>query len=317
MQEAEHTYTIPHQLPGGRKNVLGGRQRPAAAAPPNLIEAQGAPPESVDRVGEGGGDQWMGSDERSSMADLYQVRFGDYFVAMNTTVKGTYRERTFTLDVPSGPSEALELVSGERLDLSEPHQLGPRSTVVLYFGPGGATGSRPGSPSVPHRQTSARRLPMGGHHGMDNRTGSDPGWRRCGAGRLLLYVRRARVASAKRPQSGSANARPTAGHHSSGGGRGHDRRHACHGCFGRVGGNQSGQASLFIFRPEMRSAWRTIRVRGTGGVVGTQPRSRIALVSQWLSESPALAWRTHQRGLTPLIPHGIETGYALQTRMLQ
>ncbi len=99
------------------------------------VTRNACPPNSVDRVGEGGGDQWMGSDERSSMADLYQVRFGDHFVAMNTTVESTYRECTFTFDVPFGPGETLDLVSGERLDLTDPVRPGPRSTVVLYFGP--------------------------------------------------------------------------------------------------------------------------------------------------------------------------------------
>ncbi len=131
---AEHTYTIPDQLPGGRENVLGGRQRPAAAPPPDLIEAAGSPPGSVNAVSEAGGDQWIGSDERSSMADFYQVRFGEYLVAMNTTVEGTYREQTFVVDVDSDKSRALNLASGETIDLTGQVELGPRSTLVLYLG---------------------------------------------------------------------------------------------------------------------------------------------------------------------------------------
>ncbi|MFW6170694.1 MAG: hypothetical protein ACODAD_09410 [Planctomycetota bacterium] len=77
---------------------------------------------------------WMGSDKCSSMADQDRVRFGDYLVAMNTTVEGTYREQSFTIPVDSNATEALDLVSGQMIDLSKPVELGPRTTIVLYLG---------------------------------------------------------------------------------------------------------------------------------------------------------------------------------------
>ena len=135
VKAAAHTYTIDDGLPGGRENVLGGRQRKAAAPPPGLIDRpEGpSPPQFTREISEAGTDQWMGSDERSSMADLYQVEFGDYLIAMNTTTGNTYREQTFTIDAPPDATQALDLVSGEMLDPSEPLELGPRSTVVLYL----------------------------------------------------------------------------------------------------------------------------------------------------------------------------------------
>lgn len=127
--------TIDGNLPGDRKSVLAGRQRSAVAPPPNLIEPPGSsPPQSVTAISEAGSHVWMGSDERSSMADQYRVRFGDYLVAMNTTVEGTYREQSFTIPVDSNATEALDLVSGQMINLSKPVELGPRTTIVLYLG---------------------------------------------------------------------------------------------------------------------------------------------------------------------------------------
>ncbi|MFO7904931.1 MAG: discoidin domain-containing protein [Pirellulaceae bacterium] len=132
---ADHKYAIEGNLPGDRKSVLAGRQRSAVAPPPNLIEPPGSsPPQSAKGISEAGSHVWMGSDERSSMADQYRVRFGDYLVAMNTTVEGTYREQSFTIPVDSNATEALDLVSGQMIDLSKPVELGPRTTIVLYLG---------------------------------------------------------------------------------------------------------------------------------------------------------------------------------------
>lgn len=131
---ADHEYTISKNLPGDRVSVLGGRTRSAVSPPPDLIEAASEPPSSANAVSEPGGDQWMGSDERSSMADLYKARFGDYVVVMNRTQPGTYRAQKFQVDVDTDVEQALNLGTGEMIDMTKPITMEPRSTVVLYLG---------------------------------------------------------------------------------------------------------------------------------------------------------------------------------------
>lgn len=118
------TFTMPERLPGGRKSALGGQQYPIQPPPPGLVK----------EINEAGGEPWRDGDERACMADLYRVRFGDYLIAMNTTLEGTYREQTFEVDVPPGRRQALDLISGRMVDVSRPITLGPRSTIVLYLG---------------------------------------------------------------------------------------------------------------------------------------------------------------------------------------
>ena len=89
------------------------------------------PPPKLEHV-----EQWRQQDIRASMAYFYTLRFGNYLVGMNTTQEGTYRENTYELQVPDDvdADEALNLVSGETVDLSKPIKVGPHSTVVLYLG---------------------------------------------------------------------------------------------------------------------------------------------------------------------------------------
>jgi hypothetical protein len=60
---------------------------------------------------------------------LYTLRYGDYLIAMNTTT-----DKTFELKPPAGISKAKELVSQKMVKLDEAIVVGPRSTVVLWFG---------------------------------------------------------------------------------------------------------------------------------------------------------------------------------------
>jgi hypothetical protein len=63
-------------------------------------------------------------------AEFYQLRFGPYLIAMNTT-----KEKTFELAPPPGVTQAPDLVSKMTLALDAPLKIGPRSTVVLFLGP--------------------------------------------------------------------------------------------------------------------------------------------------------------------------------------
>lgn len=59
-------------------------------------------------------------------ADFYQLRFGPYFVAMNTAA-----DRSFEVDVPDDMPHAIDLVSGRPCAAAERLTIGPRSTVVV------------------------------------------------------------------------------------------------------------------------------------------------------------------------------------------
>lgn len=63
-------------------------------------------------------------------AEFYQLRFGPYLVAMNTT-----KEKTFEVVPPPGVNQAPELVSGKAVALNASLKVGPLSTLVLYLGP--------------------------------------------------------------------------------------------------------------------------------------------------------------------------------------
>jgi hypothetical protein len=62
-------------------------------------------------------------------AEFYSLRWGNYLIGMNLTT-----DKTFELKTPPELAEAKELVSEKRLKLNSPLNVGPRSTVVLYFG---------------------------------------------------------------------------------------------------------------------------------------------------------------------------------------
>lgn len=64
----------------------------------------------------------------SGRADCYELSFGPYFIAMNTT-----RDKAFTVRPPNGAREARELMTGRKASGHEPLWLSPRDTIVLVL----------------------------------------------------------------------------------------------------------------------------------------------------------------------------------------
>jgi hypothetical protein len=63
-------------------------------------------------------------------ADFYQLRYGPYLIAMNTT-----KEKTFELAPPPGVKQATDLMTKGAITFGAPVKIGPRSTKVLMIGP--------------------------------------------------------------------------------------------------------------------------------------------------------------------------------------
>ncbi len=61
-------------------------------------------------------------------AEFYQLRFGHFLIAMNTT-----KDQTFEVTPPPGLKASLDLVSKQPVSLDAPLKVGPRSTVVLLI----------------------------------------------------------------------------------------------------------------------------------------------------------------------------------------
>ena len=61
-------------------------------------------------------------------ADFYQLRFGRYFIGMNTT-----KEKTFEMTWSPGLKASLDLVSMRTVSVDVPLKVAPRSTVVLLI----------------------------------------------------------------------------------------------------------------------------------------------------------------------------------------
>jgi hypothetical protein len=68
-------------------------------------------------------------------AAFYSLQYGDYLIGMNTT-----EDRSWTLHVPPGYSEAPDLISGKEMKLTGDISVPPLSTVVLYLGKPNAIG---------------------------------------------------------------------------------------------------------------------------------------------------------------------------------
>lgn len=62
-------------------------------------------------------------------AAFYWLRYGDYLIGLNTT-----ENKTYLLPMPSGFTQAPDLVSAKTMDLSKEIKVGPLTTVVLYLG---------------------------------------------------------------------------------------------------------------------------------------------------------------------------------------
>lgn len=61
--------------------------------------------------------------------ELYQVEYGPYLIRMNCS-----QETVYTLEVPKQNNVALDLVSGEKLDLTEDNQISSLTIVIIYTG---------------------------------------------------------------------------------------------------------------------------------------------------------------------------------------
>lgn len=101
------------------KFPFGTRTYPQAPPPPGIDRWENIPPNSIDRT--------------AGLAYFYRLHYGDYLIAMNCTQTDTYRENTYTLDIPEGVTSATNLHTGETVDLSRPFEVGPETTVVLLL----------------------------------------------------------------------------------------------------------------------------------------------------------------------------------------
>lgn len=97
----------------------GPRTFPQTPLPPGMSAWQELPPNSIDR--------------RAGRAYFYRMQFGDYLIGMNTTEKGTYRESSYQLALPPGTSAALDVATGQEVDVSRPVEVGPQTTKVLHL----------------------------------------------------------------------------------------------------------------------------------------------------------------------------------------
>lgn len=99
-----------HRYPGKLESAHTGEELPIPQLPPDVPLLPGK------------------DNPYAGRADFYQLRFGPYLIAMNTT-----KDKTFELSPPPGLKEAPDLVSKKNLSLSTPPQIAPRTTVVLYL----------------------------------------------------------------------------------------------------------------------------------------------------------------------------------------
>jgi hypothetical protein len=72
-------------------------------------------------------------DPRAGLAYFYRLNYGAYLVGMNTTQPGSYRETTYTLVIPEGVTAAMDIATGEPVNLKKPVRLGPGETRVLLL----------------------------------------------------------------------------------------------------------------------------------------------------------------------------------------
>src|SRR5581483_3518129 len=99
------------RYPGMLDSALAGEERPIPRVPADVPLQPGQESPYAGR------------------ADFYQLRYGPYLIAMNTT-----SDRTFEVTRPAGVAQAPDLVTGQVVDLGQPLRLAPRSTVVLFLG---------------------------------------------------------------------------------------------------------------------------------------------------------------------------------------
>jgi hypothetical protein len=100
-----------YTYPGGLHSALAGEQLPIAQFPPGDTTRYGS------------------EDPFAGRGTFYQLRYGNYLIGMNSS-----DQKTFQLAVPAGLGQARDLISGTVRNLSEPINIPPRSTVVLWLG---------------------------------------------------------------------------------------------------------------------------------------------------------------------------------------
>jgi hypothetical protein len=109
-----------HRYPGKLESAHAGEALPIPKLPADLTLARGQ------------------DNPHAGRADFYQLRYGPYLIAMNTT-----KDKTFEFTPPQGMDEAPELVQGIMLPLKGTISVAPRSTVVLFLGDGAGKTAAP------------------------------------------------------------------------------------------------------------------------------------------------------------------------------
>ena len=115
------TWTRPNWTNAGFGN--GGPQYPG-----NLVSAHTGEVLPVARLPADVPYQAGRDNPYAGRADCYELSFGPYFIAMNTT-----RDKTFTVQVPKRSTQARDLRRGQVLSTDGPITLGPQDTLVLSF----------------------------------------------------------------------------------------------------------------------------------------------------------------------------------------
>ncbi|HEX8339425.1 MAG TPA: hypothetical protein VF624_00820 [Tepidisphaeraceae bacterium] len=114
------TQTPPSGLFMDVKFPWGSRRYEQAPPPPGFARWQDNPPNAFDR--------------RAGLAHFYQMRFGDYVIAMNTTESDSYRRGAYRLELPAGTKRAVDVQTGRPVDPAAAIEIGPRTTRVIYLG---------------------------------------------------------------------------------------------------------------------------------------------------------------------------------------
>jgi hypothetical protein len=65
---------------------------------------------------------------------LYQLRYGDYFIAMNSSYT-----RRFDVSIPADAQGAIDLITSKRIERSSDFRLGPLTTLVLHVSRNGVS----------------------------------------------------------------------------------------------------------------------------------------------------------------------------------
>jgi hypothetical protein len=100
------------KYPGKLDSALAGEELPIPKLPPDAPQLKGK------------------DNPYAGRADFYQLRYGPYLIAMNTT-----KEKTFEVTLRNDPPRAFDLVANRKIELNEPIKVAPLTTTVLFFVP--------------------------------------------------------------------------------------------------------------------------------------------------------------------------------------